>query len=169
MEMDLNGNTKDLTARQELALSRVLEWIRAADSRLRLVLPLSTTMLGALAVLVPPFAGWTVLGGIAASAAAFLLVLSIAFAALASFPKTSGPLGSLVYFGGIVSKDLSQYEAAARAQTPDAYLEDLIRQCHRNAQIADRKYAWLQRSIACMFAASAPWAASLFILYSGTP
>lgn len=159
---------EDLVARQELVLSRLLEWIKAADSRLRLVLPLSTTMLGTLAVLIPPLSGWTVLGGIAASGATFFLALSIAFAAFSSFPRTNGPLGSLIYFGGIVSKDLGQYEAAVKSQTPDEYLEDLVRQSHRNAQIADRKFTWLQRSIGCMFAASVPWALAIFILYSGT-
>lgn len=169
MEMSSEIKTEDLVARQELVLSRLLEWIRAADSRLRLVLPLSTAMLGALAVLIPPLPGWTVLGGVAAAGAAVFLVLSIAFAAFASFPRTNGPLGSLVYFGGIVSKDLGQYEAAVKAQAPEEYLEDLTRQCHRNAQIADRKFAWLQRSIGCLFAAAAPWTLAIFILYSGAP
>lgn len=167
--MNLDIETEDLAVRQELVFSRLLEWIRAADSRLRLVLPLSTTMLGTLAVLIPPFSGWTVLGGIAASGATLFLILSIAFAAFASFPRTNGPLGSLVYFGGIVSKDLGQYEAAVKSQTPSQYLEDLIRQCHRNAQIADRKFVWLQRSIGCMFAASIPWGSAIFVLYTGGP
>lgn len=165
--MDANDEEKDLVARQELVLARLLEWIRAADLRLRLVLPLSTTMLGALALLAPPFADWTCVGGIMALTATSLLVLSIAFAALASFPRTSGPLGSLLYFGGIVSKELDQYKTAVKEQTQEAYLNDLICQCHRNAQIAERKFLWLQRSIGCMFAASAPWVVALFLLYSG--
>lgn len=166
--MNLEIKIEDLVERQELVLSRLLEWIKAADSRLRLVLPISTTMLGALAVLIPPLSGWTVLGGIAASGATFFLALSITFAAFASFPRTKGPLGSLIYFGGIVSKDLGQYEAAVKSQTLDEYLEDLVRQSHRNAQIADQKFVWLQRSIGCMFAAAVPWALAIFILYSGT-
>jgi len=35
----------------EAELARLLEWVRAAESRFALVLPLSTAMLGALAVL----------------------------------------------------------------------------------------------------------------------
>lgn len=167
--MDSRLNTEDLVARQEIVLSRLIEWIKAADTKLTLTLPLSTTMTGALAVLVPPVSGWTVGGGIAASAATFFLILSIIFAALACFPRTSGPLGSLVYFGGIVSKDLDQYCKAVRIQTRVEYLEDLIRQCHRNAQIAERKYTWLQRAMGCMFIALIPWASAIFTLYSGTP
>lgn len=153
-------------ARAEASLSRLLEWIRAADGRLRFVLPLTTAMLGALAVLVPPAANWTMLGGIAAAFAVFFLVLSIAFSACSSFPRTTGPLGSLIYFGGICSRDLQQFEATFREMNAEAYLSDLLKQCHRNAQIAERKYAWLQRAIGCLFVAAIPWAVAIFELYS---
>ena len=156
-------------SRAEAELDRLLGWVRAAESRLALVLPLSTAMLGALAVLAPPVSKWTVLGGIAAAFAAVLLFLSIVFAACASFPRTSGPKGSLVYFGGIVSRDLPQYKEAVSSTMPEAYLDDLRTQCHRNAQIAERKYAWVQRSMACLLLSSLPWGLSLFILYSGRP
>ncbi len=153
----------------EAELDRLLGWVRAAESRLALVLPLSTAMLGALAVLAPSVSKWVVLGGIMAAFAAVLLFLSILFAACASFPRTSGPKGSLVYFGGIVSRDLSQYKEAVSSVTPQAYLDDLLTQCHRNAQIAERKYAWVQRSMACLLLSALPWGLSLFILYSGRP
>lgn len=151
----------------ELELERLLSWVKAAESRLALVLPVSTAMLGALAVLVPPPSKWTMAGGIAAAFAVFFLLLSIAFAACASFPRTSGPKGSLLFFGGIAAKGLDQYKAAVRSITSDEYLDDLLTQCHRNAQIAERKYAWVQRSMACLFLAALPWGLSLFILYSG--
>lgn len=155
--------------RTETELDRLLGWVRAAETRLALVLPLSTAMLGALAVLAPPMSKWTVLGGIAGAFATVLLFLSIVFAACASFPRTSGPKGSLVYFGGIVSRDLSQYREAVSSATPQTYLDDLLTQCHRNAQIAERKYAWVQRSMACLLISALPWSFSLFILYSGRP
>lgn len=153
-------------SRAEASLSRILDWIRAADSRLRFVLPLTTAMLGALAVLAPPVSDWTMLGGISASFALFFLVLSIIFSACSSFPRTSGPLGSMIYFGGICSRDLQQYESAFRSMTNEEYLCDLIRQCHRNAQISDRKYAWLQRAIGCLFISAIPWVVAIFELYS---
>lgn len=151
----------------EKELPRLLEWVRAAESRLALVLPLSTAMLGALSVLAPAASRWPVSGAVTASFAAFFLVLSIIFAACASFPRTTGPKGSLIYFGCIVQKDLSQYSTAMRELTRDDYLDDLAKQCHRNAQIAERKYAWTRRSIACLFIGAAPWAVSLFLLYNG--
>ncbi len=153
----------------EAELARLLEWGRAAESRLALVLPLSTAMLGALSVFAPAASKWTTLAAIGAAFAAFFLVLSIAFAALASFPRTTGPKGSLIYFGGIVQKELSQYDTAIKQLSINDYLEDLIKQCHRNAQIAERKYCWVQRSMGCLFLASLPWAIALFALYNGRP
>lgn len=156
-------------SRAEAQLDRLLGWVRAAESRLALVLPLSTAMLGALAVLVPPVTKWTVVGGIAAAFAAVLLLLSVIFSACASFPRTTGPKGSILYFGGVAARDLLQYQKAVKSATTEAYLDDLLAQCHRNAQIAERKYAWVQRSMACLFLAALPWGLSLFILYSGRP
>lgn len=156
-------------SRAQSDLDRILAWVRAAESRLALVLPLSTAMLGTLAVLMPPAGAWTVLGGIASSFAAFFLLLSIGLAACASFPRTTGPKGSLTYFGGIAAMDLPQYEESIKSRTPDADLADLISQCHRNAQIAERKYSWVQRSMACLFIAALPWGLSLFILYTAKP
>lgn len=153
----------------EAELDRLLEWVRAAESRLALVLPLSTAMLGALAFLAPITSKWSILSGIAVSLAAPLLVLSIVFAACASFPRTSGPKGSLIYFGGITDRDLKQYENAVKSMTAEIYMEDLIRQCHRNAQIAECKYAWVQRSMACLFLAALPWFGAMFTLYSSKP
>lgn len=153
-------------SRTEIELARLIEWGRAAESRLALVLSLATAMLGALTVLAPAVNQWTVLGGIVSSFAGLFLVLSILFAAFASFPRTTGPKGSLIYFGGITSRELHQYEVEVRALTSEAYLADLIRQCHRNAQIAERKYTWIQRSMACLFVATLPWLISLYMLYS---
>lgn len=151
----------------EAELSRLLEWVRAAESRLALVLPLSTAMLGALALLAPPLAHWTVLSALASFLAALLLILSLTCAACATFPRTTGPKGSLIYFGGITTRDLPQYEAAFTAITPTEYLTDLLRQCHRNAQIAQAKYTWIKRGMACLFLAALPWLTSLYLLYAG--
>lgn len=153
----------------EVELARLLEWIRVGETRLALVLPLSTAMLGALAVLAPTASKWTVVSGIAASFAMFFLVLSIIFSACASFPRTTGPKGSLIYFGEISNRNLEQYKNAVNSMTAESYLEDLICQCHRNAQIAERKYTWVQRSMTCLFLAALPWFIALFILYIGRP
>lgn len=153
----------------EKELSRLLAWIQSAETRIGLVLPLSTAMLGVLSVLAPTFSKWTIFPAIMSAFSVLFLVLSVTFSALASFPRTSGPKGSLIYFGGIVSMELDQYRAASKNLDLDEYIEELIKQCHRNAQIAERKYAWIQRALGCLFISSAPWALSVYLLYSAKP
>ena len=129
----LRGEFLDRIKILETELDRLLQWVRAAESRLALVLPLATAMLGALAVSVPAAFQWTKLSAIAASFAAFFLVLSIGFAAVATFPRTHGPKGSLIYFGGIDSMEREQFAESSKTVTEDEYIDDLAAQCHRNA------------------------------------
>ena len=126
-------------------------------------------MLGALAVLTPTLSEWTVGPAIATSLASLLLLASLGCAAIGTFPRTSGPKASLIYFGGITARDLSQYEAAMLSVSDDDYFVDLVRQSHRNAQIAQKKYMWIRVSMACLFVSTVPWGLSLFLLYSGQP
>ena len=153
-------------SRAETELVRLLDWVRAAESRLALVLPLSTAMLGALAVLVPTTRNSSLFSAIFSSGATLFLILSIAFAAWACFPKTIGPSGSLIFFGTIAAMKLNQYEQEVSSMTSADYLVDVIRQCHRNAQIANYKYAWIQRSMICLLFATPLWVVSIYILSS---
>jgi Family of unknown function (DUF5706) len=150
----------------EKALERLLTWVRAAESRIRLVLPLSTAMLGALALLIPnAYTDWTFLEGVSTAAAVVLLMLGIVCTCFATFPRTTGPPESCIYFRGITTRTLQQYTTDIKAQTEDCYLDDLISQCYRNAQIAERKYLWIKRSMICLFVATPPWLISLFFFY----
>lgn len=164
-QLNRSDPSLDQTSLMEAELDRLLQWIQGAESRLAFVLTLSTAMLGSLAVLAPSASDWTLSAIIATSIAALFLVLSILFVALASFPRTTGPKYSIIYFGTIASQTLEQYESTVGSLTPERYQNDLIGQCHRNATIVARKYYWVQRSMVCLLLSSLPWAVSLFILY----
>lgn len=153
----------------EKELNRLLLWIQSVETRLSWILPLSTAMLGAIAVLAPNHTKWTIFPAVMSAFSVVFLVLSVVFSALSSFPRTTGPKGSLIYFGGIVSKELDQYSKAVIELTKEEYLQDLTRQCHRNAQVAERKFAWIQRALGCLFLAAAPWTISIYLLYSTKP
>ena len=150
----------------ENELDRLLQWVRAAESRLALVLPLSMAMIGALAISVPGGREWSKMSVIASIVAVSFLVLSVVFSALAFFPRTTGPKGSLIYFGEIGSMSREDYVRSVKKMTEETYIEDLASQCHRNAEIASKKYAWIQRSMICLFLSSAPWAAALLTIYA---
>lgn len=153
------------TEQLQYILDKQLGWIAAADSRLSLVLPLSTAMLGALAVYATTPSAWTLMAGIPAAFAIFFLSMSIVFCACASFPRTDGTKGSLVFFGGIVSRDAAQFQAAIKAAQKGDLQDDLIDQCHINAQIASTKFTWIKRGMASMLAAMLPWAFAVYQFY----
>lgn len=150
----------------EKNLSRQLKWIQSADTRIALVLPLSTAMLGALSVLSPEVDKWSNLSAISVSFAVLFLSLSIIFSAIASFPRTNGPKSSLIYFVGISDNDTSQYKEAVNEIDEEKYQNDLASQCHVNAQVAIIKYSWVKRSMGCLFLSSFPWAIAVFLLYN---
>lgn len=149
----------------EKELFRLIEWIKAADARISLILPLATAMLGALAALAPEFDNWTVFGGINFAFASFFLLLSVMFVAFASFPRTNGPKDSLIFFSGINGKSLEGYKDAVNNLSEEGYIEDLVNQCHVNAKIAEAKFHWVKISIFFLLLSSIPWVLSIFSFY----
>lgn len=159
-------NSKMLKVDQmENLLNRQLAWIAAADSRLSLVLPLSTAMLGALAVYAPKASMWNLASGIPAAFAIFFLCLSILFCALASFPRTKGTKGSVIFFEGINARSAEQYHSTMISLKESDYLNDLIQQCHINAAIASTKFTWVKRGMSSLFASVIPWAYAIYRFY----
>lgn len=151
----------------ETNLARQLGWVQAADGRVSLVLPLSTAMLGLIAALVPKdICQWEVLPISFAVLSSCLLILSLIFVVFASFPRTTGPEGSLIFFAGISSNSLSEYKDKIQSLTEDGYINDLVEQSHRNAEIVTKKYYWVKKSLTCIFLSLPLWLVSIFLLYS---
>lgn len=153
------------TLEQELA--RLLEWIRSADVRVAFVVSLATAMLGILLLPTLEKEGSTCMSLSAAVLAGVLLVLGILSCAAASFPRTRSPNGSLIYFGDIGKLDLEEYKSRLGSMTKANYANDLIVQCHRNAQIASIKYSWIKRSMTFVFLSFLPWSLSIIGAYFG--
>lgn len=157
-----------LIERAENTLSRLLEWIRAVDSKVPVVMAIATGMLGVIAATAPApkeltssaFA-WIVVG-------AAPLAVSLALCAKATFPQVDGPPGSLIYFGGIAAKPQRSYLQAALERTDQGYLEDLLGQCHRNAEIAKGKYDSVRFALIWLLAGIPAWLAALYAL-AGAP
>lgn len=161
-------NQSDLVRCLEGSLARQLAWISAAESKISFIFAVDTAMLGVLAALAPKStAGWTTSSAVWASLALVALALCLGQLALASFPRVGGPKGSLIFFGGIAQRDLSQFTEACRCMTDDSYVDDLCAQAHRNAEIADVKFGWIRRALLALYIAVLPWTATIYILYSG--
>lgn len=149
----------------EKELELLLGWIRAADGRISLVLPLSSAMLGVIATLASEVKIWTIWPAIISSFCVFFLILSVAFTAIASFPRTSGPKASMIFFQGIVERGVEKYRRDVGEFSENEYIDDLISQCHINAQIANTKFLWVKRGLGCLFISSLPWFLSVYALF----
>lgn len=151
----------------ERNLARQLTWIAAADSRSSFILAIDTGMLGLLAAVSPKSASaWTVAPAVFAAFAGALSLTSLIALSLASFPRTRGPKGSLIFFGGIAKLEASEYRTAACDLSTEAYIDELCAQCHRNAEIADLKFVWVRRSLLALYLSVMPWCLALYLLYT---
>ena len=146
-------------------LDLLLGWIRAADSRIALTLPLAFAMLGVIASLGKNVHAWTVLMAVITAFTVVPLALLIMCSAITCFPRTTGPKGSMVFFTGINDRSLSQYEDSVKAMSDEDLVKDLISQCHINAQIAQTKFIWVKKSLLWLFIATSPWFLSIYLLY----
>jgi len=147
-------------------LSLNLGWIASADAKIGPIFAIETALLGAIAALAPSVSGWTAPQVIATTVAAGLLLTSLVCLAAAVFPRLAGPKGSAFFFGGIVAMECDKY-VKHLVETPLSHLvEDLACQCHRNAEIAQQKYAWIRRSMILLFLSLLPWLVTIALLYT---
>ena len=162
-------NDMDRVGFLEANLTRQLGWIAAADSKGSFAFAINTAMLGLLAAVSPKSsAAWAVAPAVFASFAVAFGLASLLFLSFASFPRTKGPRNSLIYFGGIAQRDAGQFAQAVSSLSPEAYSADLSAQCHRNAEIANRKFTWVQRALLSLYLSVFPWGIAIFLLYSAT-
>jgi len=156
-------------SRRELEdnLNRLLSWIQATDTKAELVLIITMSMSGVVAAVFRinkcEYQFWDV---VLLSITSSFLLSSIFSIMVTLFPRTKGPAqGSLIYFGGIVSNTAEEFKDKLNNCSEDDYRADLIRQCHRNAEIAKAKYDWVQLSLTYLFIAIPFWCLTVLFLY----
>ncbi|CAG0985681.1 hypothetical protein PHYC_02009 [Phycisphaerales bacterium] len=149
----------------EATLDRLLDMVRAIDAKTPIVLAINTGMLGVAMAMAPALSQWTEWTMLCASVAVLCPAVSLVLCAVATFPHTDGPGKSLVYFGGIQRLPINEFMKGACGRTQPEYLEDMLRQVHRNAQIAWFKYRFIQHSLRWLFLGLAPWVAGVIFLF----
>lgn len=152
---------------QERALDRISDWIRAADSKASPVLAIDTAMIATLTALAARPGAWTPLSGDWIALGSTLLLASLLMVAFATAPQLTGRTRSLIFFGDVASMTAKEYGARIADRVPSAYLDDLNAQCHRNAEIASRKYRWMLWSTLALIGGVAPWLVSVFMIVRG--
>lgn len=148
------------------ALARNLNWIAAADTKIPAVFAIDTAMLGVLAVLIPPARNWSTVAAIISFLAAGAIISSIICLAVASFPRLYGPKGSIVYFGGIVTRKEEDYINSVSRGVTEELIEDIARQAYRNAEIAAAKYSAVRWATVLLFTSIPFWLIAVAVLYN---
>jgi hypothetical protein len=161
--MDTPGRVRMM----ELSIERLIKQNNAADTKVATLVGMNTTMLAVLAALITSHeisSGWLI-GLVVLSAAG--LLMGLLFLSLSSFPRTSRPAKSIIFFGAISSMDPSEYTQRVRTVTNDEYIDDLADQCHRTAVIATEKFRWIKRAQLAWYGSLTPWLLTVYMLFKG--
>jgi hypothetical protein len=153
--------------RQEAVLQHQLDWIRAVDSKTPVVIGMATAMLAVTGAVSPAPGNLTWGTGLLMAVGGLPLLVAIAWSAAATFPQTSGPRGSMIFFGGIASLTYGEYSKAVSDRSDAQYLADLNAQCYRNAEIATAKYKAVRKAMAWLFLSTPLWLVACYFLYKG--
>lgn len=147
-------------------LSLQLNWIKSADNKIPPIFAINTAMLGVIAALIPDINSWDINSAIFTSMSIAPIVGSIICLALTTFPRLSGPKGSVVFFSGIASRTEDAYIAEISDLTVEALNKDMLQQIYRNAEIAKSKYTYIKKSMILSFSSIPLWFISVWYLYS---
>lgn len=149
----------------EGTLTRQQEMIRAADSRISPLLAIDTGLLGSAAALAPAWSDWPSYAIVVGLLTGVLLLLSLIFLCLVTFPRTQAPKDSLVYFDTIQAQSKEQYMEKLKTLSEAEYVSDLAYQSHRNAEIAAVKFRHLRESMLALLLAVPCWIVLIYLLY----
>lgn len=144
-------------------LERNLHWISAVEVKVGFIIAVDTAMLGALAAAVSTTkfsenGAWTNLFTIVT---VVTLISAFICAAMAVKPDTKGPPTSFVFFGEIAAQTGADYVDQFKRANDESFLQDLLRQIHRNAEIAKNKYDWVKSAVGWSFFSVPIWAAAI--------
>ena len=150
----------------EANLSRQLQWIGSADAKSNFIFTLSVAMLGLLAAVAPADMRASSFFPAVASVATVILISGAIFcAAHTVFPRTDGPVSSLIYCGSIADCGIKDFRNRISVLQHADYSDDLTVQCFRNALIANEKFLRVKRGLFFLYASALPWALATWLLY----
>lgn len=151
-------------AMMEAALTRQLKTNVAADTKVSTLIGINTTMLAVLAALITRIGDASVWMVLLVVLSATGLLIGILFLSLSSGPRTSRTTSSIIFFGSIARMADTTYSEAVKNITAEEYLDDLIEQTHRTAEIATAKYRWIQRAQLAWYISIVPWLIAVYNL-----
>jgi hypothetical protein len=146
----------------ETNLSRLLDWVGRIDGKSSVVWGGNTAMLGVLASLAPSPHLWTKQAAIFATVSVLCPLASLVCVYLANYPQINVPSTSLHFFGGIAQNTFVEYSEAFVNASASDYLNDVLEQVHRNAEIVSMKFRALKWAYRALLIGVVPWVLCLY-------
>ncbi len=148
----------------EQCLARQLDWIKAVEAKVSVLVAMNVATLGVLVTRIPeqPNNWWLV--GLFAFLGGGCFVTSLVFCLLASFPRTKSPNLSLLFFGSISDHSSEEYTKRFGSLTENDYLDDVLKQVYRNAEIAGVKFGNVKCATGFLLGGILPWLVSLYVM-----
>lgn len=155
---------KERLATAQWVLERQLAWISAAEVKVAVVITIDTAMFGGLAA---AYAGTSEHSKAVIIACVLYVIASIVAltsAAMAVFPRLDGPPDSLLFFGKIAERGVTDYCQKFATATDAELLDDWSRQIHRNAEISAIKHKFVKQSVKWSFFSAPFWTLAVALL-----
>lgn len=154
---------KDKTSAAEYVLQATIEWVPRVDNRISILLGVLVAMIGTILVVAPPIDKWSDAAIITSMATGASLIVAAFGMFKATFPVTKGPTDSRIFFGSVGKRKAADYAAGFLAQSKSDYLDDLLAQIHRNAEIVSAKFKHIKIAFISTVVAVPLWAATLIL------
>ncbi len=163
------ANMDSKSAKEILNLQ--LHWISTADSKVIPIFALNTGILGIVAATAPPldlmgifdFGATAITAGFAFASIWFLLQTLLPNTREAT-DEDDHVVSSDVFFLGITSRSIIEYEDQLVELTEESLTRDIARQIHRNAEIAAAKHANVQKGTKLAMTAAGCWLVFLYLV-----
>lgn len=155
---------KDKVDVAQWILERNLEWVSSADVKVGVVIAIDTAMLGGLAAVFGAAEVKTNVAVFFAIFAALLEAIAIFSAGMCVVPILKGPDKHLVFFGKIASLKSGVYAEKFKSSSEVDFLDDILAQIHRNAEIALQKHQWVNIAMRWSFLSMPFWVAGVALL-----
>jgi hypothetical protein len=144
-------------------LERNLHWIGAAEVKTAVIAAAATAMLAALAGAFGDAepsdrTGWPMFFSVLAG---LCLIFALISCGMSVRPRTDGPPTSYVFFMKIVKDPAPDFVEKFRKASTDDFINDLLDQIYRNAEISCDKFRWVKNAMWWSFLAVLPWVAAL--------
>jgi len=160
-ENPIDANTQLIYAEKNLEC--MLDWNGRYDNKLVIILGINTALLGTLATLAPPFEVWTQIMIIFMVGTVIAFGASYVFLYMGSYPRTSGPVKSLWYFGSISKMKYQEFEKSFLTKDIEGHIIDVLKQIHRNSEILSLKFSYLKLAYTALILGVFSWVITIFL------